>query len=305
MIHYFRFVTYKLPLSKKHTNKLITNGLGYVYITSKNPSLNWTLSTLPINSSESILGRTLSALYKNESDLHLLYNDEPSPDSEVPKNDKLGHTKGALFYGQSRGFWMIHSIPHFPPVKSYDYPHKAMVYGQNILCISLDAVNLNYAGEQMQYNQPNIYKSLIKPELVSKFPNITQLIQKRFVKTPPWHNRREINSLAGESFVSFAKSRQFSKELYSDWVAVELKSNLDVESWLHGPGKIDSDCSKTYTVQNVETISVASAEMKFRSERDHSKWAVSTGNEKWVCIGDINRAVSLLLIYCKITICQR
>ena len=52
-------------------------------------------------------------------------------------------------------------------------------------------------------------------------------------------------------------------------------------------------------VVNIEDLSIKDAEtsVSFKETHDHSKWAVTTdldtGKEQtWICIGDINRAVS-------------
>lgn len=45
---------------------------------------------------------------------------------------------------------------------------------------------------------------------------------------------------------------------------------------------------------NIKSIKVDKPQTKFDSSHDHSKWAISFGesNKHYVCIGDINRAVS-------------
>lgn len=49
-----------------------------------------------------------------------------------------------------------------------------------------------------------------------------------------------------------------------------------------------------YRVYNVRQISIDFLKCKFNNYKDHSKYAVSIDEEKpWVCIGDINRAVSV------------
>lgn len=46
-------------------------------------------------------------------------------------------------------------------------------------------------------------------------------------------------------------------------------------------------------VENVEGVKLLVVDEVFSSHKDHSKWAISENNtEPWVCIGDINRAVS-------------
>ena len=56
-----------------------------------------------------------------------------------------------------------------------------------------------------------------------------------------------------------------------------------------------------YRVLNVQSVFLSSADVHFKSSHDHSKWAVSVDGKKkatWVCVGDINRAVSLILLIC-------
>lgn len=45
------------------------------------------------------------------------------------------------------GFWLIHSVPHFPQTREYIFPKTGTVYGQSFLCVSLDIINLNKVGE--------------------------------------------------------------------------------------------------------------------------------------------------------------
>lgn len=50
------------------------------------------------------------------------------------------------------------------------------------------------------------------------------------------------------------------------------------------------------------SISLQAFDIDFKSSRDHSKWAVAIEgkvNQTWTCIGDINRAVSMDLLYTK------
>lgn len=58
-------------------------------------------------------------------------------------------------------------------------------------------------------------------------------------------------------------------------------------------------------MNNIEKIAFANKNIAFSSHSDHSKWAISVPEEfsiikfydesnHWVCVGDINRAVSIL-----------
>ena len=122
------------------------DGLNYLYITSKTVTKDWTLSTKLMNDSSSSPGNTLSSSVfgENKDNLIVLYNDQPPDGAGL---ESRGHSKGVLVADGSKGFWIIHSIPHFPPNigagAKYNYPNTGRVYGQSILCISLNTDQIN------------------------------------------------------------------------------------------------------------------------------------------------------------------
>lgn len=292
------YVIYKLPKMKAADNILISNGLAYLYMTS-NASKGWILSSKPINSTDSLPGRTMSQLYdscsnQNSSLLWLIYNDEPVNSTS---SFDLGHTKGVVVANMDGGFWLVHSVPKFPYVpctsQMYGYPATGLHYGQSFLCISMAAKSLDIVGEQLLYNEPELYSSQIPSNLKSIYPNLSLAAQKKWIQTAPWFHRANLTSSKGESFWSFAKSRHFGEDLYADLVAPTLKSNLFVESWQNGEGKLPSECQSNFTVENIVAVRCATGKsevVKFHSSKDHSKWTVtSNSTNPWVCIGDINR----------------
>lgn len=73
-----------------------------------------------------------------------------------------------------------------------------------------------------------------------------RIIDHESIDSPPWFMIQSLKTLKEQEFVSFAKTKDFSKELYEDLVAPGLNSSLEVESWLNGPGKLASNCSKHF-----------------------------------------------------------
>lgn len=66
----------------------------------------------------------------------IMYNDEfPNGTKSMTK----GHTKGVVLMTVYGGFWLVHSVPLYPPPPEdgYSYPHSGHRYGQTMLCISL------------------------------------------------------------------------------------------------------------------------------------------------------------------------
>ena len=91
------------------------------------------------------------------------------------------------------------------------------------------------------------------------------------------------------TYVSFAKSTDFGSDLYSNLVAPYYDTDLLVETWQNGRGKLPSNCSEP-TVENVLDMKLSGD--PFKETTDHSKWAISKSSALGlVCIGDINRMV--------------
>lgn len=75
---------------------------------------------------------------------HILYNDEPPTQKPKPKK---GHTKGVVLGNENGGIWVVHSVPHLPNISERYYPLTGIVYGQSVLCVSLNVTNLNKVGK--------------------------------------------------------------------------------------------------------------------------------------------------------------
>lgn len=137
-------------------------------------------------------------------------------------------------------------MPNFPLINTnYIYPRTGAEYGQSFLCISLDTSNLNAVGTQLQYNQPEIYYQNIPNTLKSSLPALADAATNITIQKAPWFHSKTLVTKKGTEFVSFAKSKQFAKELYVDWVAVSLNTSLMVETWPNGAGRLPSNCNRT------------------------------------------------------------
>ncbi|KAJ8976824.1 hypothetical protein NQ317_011820 [Molorchus minor] len=284
------FVGYKIP-EIKHDSKLLNTGVAYVYMTSEDYG-SWKFSNISINSTESIIANTLRGLYSNKKNFtFILYNDQP-PNRKINKNK--GHNKGVVMIDKSNtGFWLVHSVPHFPQIgRAYIYPKTGAKYGQSFLCISMNFINLNKVGIQLQYNEPEIYSKNIDLNLEASLPELVKVAQNVTINNAPWYHVLNLESLNGTLFTSFAKSKNFNKDLYEDLVAPSLGTDLFVETWLNGAGRLPSNCSKQFKVNNIKSVYISSANVSFSSTDDHSKWAVTppSDSKNWICIGDINRA---------------
>ncbi|XP_050460084.1 plancitoxin-1 [Cataglyphis hispanica] len=308
------YVLYKLPKVSQSSNPTIRNGLAYLYMTNKTVDKGWQLSAKKISDKDSIPGNTLAPLYNDSEALKafwILYNDDPP---NRPINGKYGHAKGVVMTNMQQGFWLIHSVPNYPPLPNsgddtrrgqnvqenptpgnrseYDYPSSGENYGQSFLCISMDSDQFDLIGQQLMFNQIIVYKRNIPVTFAVSFPMLTDAANQKRVRKAPFSSKAILRSSSDVKFLSFAKSDKWQKDLYDDFVAPTLRSDLFAETWLNGRGRLPSDCEHT-KVYNVVSISLQKFDIDFKSSRDHSKWAVAIEgkvNQTWTCIGDINRA---------------
>lgn len=71
------------------------------------------------------------------------------------------------------GFWLVHSVPRFPPnfnkMDAYKYPRTGIKFGQSFLCISFKSNQIDYVGTQLKYNEPNIFAKRVPRKLARYF----------------------------------------------------------------------------------------------------------------------------------------
>ncbi|XP_029360040.1 deoxyribonuclease-2-alpha isoform X2 [Echeneis naucrates] len=302
------FYLYKLP--REHHSK--SPEKGEMYLIMEKGSEGWTKGKGTVNDTTGALGRTVGQLYsqRKSTDLaYILYNDQSPPDDFGDRwvdnsGSRGGHTKGVVLLDKNQGFWLVHSTPHFPPVRQaggYYYPSSGAFNGQNFICVTYPLDRFQTIGEQLQINQPNVYDCHVPESLASLVPALAAVCEKR---DPSGHvipraktvsNRSvTLTSKEGTEFISFAKGASFDNDLYHSWVAPTLQSDLLVQFWVRSTGVLPSDCSLGWKVLDITLLNPGQT-FTFKASQDHSKWAVSSKaagkgvGGGWVCVGDINR----------------
>ncbi|XP_070270097.1 deoxyribonuclease-2-alpha [Myotis yumanensis] len=271
------FVVYKLPASNKY--KYLDAGSG-----------GWRDGTGSMDSLKGAVGRSLLPLYRNTSQLaFLLYNDQPPNNYGTQNSSSRGHTKGVLLLDKDEGFWLIHSVPGFPPPAAYNWSLKAHRYGQTLLCVSFPFDQFSTIGRQLRYTYPNVYAHQLEGLFLKKLPDLGEVVQGHHVLDGPWNSSVTLTSKAGATFQSFAKFGKFGDDLYSGWLAEALGSNLQVQFWQHSAGILPSNCSGAQQVLDVTQVAFPGpAGPTFNTSKDHSKWCVAPEGP-WACVGDMNR----------------
>lgn len=174
----------------------------------------------------------------------IMYNDQAPKKYAI---SRFGHAKGIVMTDDNRGFWLVHSVPKYPPTpisgtekprkevensseeddtdkdndeivnssdSKYDYPKTGMTYGQSFLCISFDANQMNIIGLQLMYNQVIPYRYNIPKVLSRKFPSLVNASKRAKIKRPPYNRKSELQSIGGRQFISFAKTDKWQKGIY-------------------------------------------------------------------------------------------
>ncbi|CAJ1060698.1 deoxyribonuclease-2-beta-like [Xyrichtys novacula] len=282
------FIVYKLPLYKIGK---VGSGVDYMYMDSSTEG--WQMSKFTVNISQGALWSTLNQLYmgktyESNSSVYALYNDAP-PNMDYIRG--YGHTKGALLFDRTQGFWLTHSVPHFPsfPEEGYIYPSSGKFFGQTALCVTYQYEQLLRIAQQMAYIYPRFYNCSVPDAFVADLLQLAQICGG--TKPPLFSDKRveHLSSVGGEKFISFVKSERFVDDIYTGWVAQALDADLLVETWQRVGHELPSNCSLPKHAMNIKRIKLPWSD-QFKSSYDHSKWCVSQAYEDQVtCLGDLNR----------------
>jgi len=146
-------------------------------------STNWEKSSKKVHLPESIIGINIEPLFQNNSDAlaHVNYNDQPPHETPMIYN---GHTKGVVITDTTGGYWLQHSVPHFPGNLSIAsaYPPGGLENGQMFFCLSLTVQEIDRIGSVLEYTKPDIYNYNIPAQFGSLLPQLVEVTSKKWNK---------------------------------------------------------------------------------------------------------------------------
>jgi deoxyribonuclease-2 len=152
-----------------------------------------------------------------------------------------GHTKGVLAADAGGGFLLSHTLPKFPDLTgSSPFPLPSTTYGQNFLCLSLDAEGIEAASAGLQHDDPYIYDSAIPEGLPSVLPVTTALVAGSRA-SGTFQGTLTTRLAPQQDFQQFAKSGSTGLDLYEDVVQPALGLDMWVETWRRSPA-MDTYC---------------------------------------------------------------
>eukprot|EP00605_Chrysophyceae_sp_TOSAG23-4_P001382 GSChrysophyteH1.ASY1.ANO1.1502.1 assembled CDS len=260
--------------------------------------------------------RTLNPLYDsavNATYAYILYNDEP-PDLNAASST-YAHAKGILATDGTSGYWLTHSMPHWPnsPLLHSSpgiFPND--YYGQSMRCVTVSIDTANAIANTLRIDYPFVYAGGIPTDLEASLTHMTQLKTKVKINSANITAANTLYSLAGQEYIQFAKSRHWGMDFWDDLVAPYYKTPMYVETWIRGSGgAMSSMCyngtngavekiNEPYDILEVSEITMPGGQ-SWPNEDDHSKWGIAADmepgnnqqfNSEISCVGDMNRMCS-------------
>lgn len=260
------------------------SGTDYVFVTSKDVSA-LSPSSKQVTDADSLLGKQLAGIYSGSVPNYVLYNDQ-TPDGKW--SEEYGHSKGFFAYDGQSGFWVQHSVPHFPNyVKDgYEYGHGQEMYGQHAFCMTMLPDSINDLAGVMKYSNGWIYDHKTDGSL----SNVEDIISGKTVSTGTIV--KDISTKWGTLKLA-GKTVAFNQDMLQQVVAPTLKQSMLYQSWLNTGGKLGPYCpSSGFDVFDIESLHISSSDTH-ETREDHSKWAVSkAASSTWFCGVDNNHVES-------------
>jgi deoxyribonuclease-2 len=280
----------------------VSKGYAYLYADSNSYTTKrfFTNSSHSLGDGQGALDHTLAQIYSNYNNVgYAFYNDEtPSGSTSY----SYGHTKGVMGWDNNGGFWLIHSVPKMaedPSKGSFSYPNNGRMYGQSMICVSLNATNMDSAFFQLTYTNPQLYANSWISGTESIYPNGNQFFNQKVVVKKAGTNIATIVTKNGVSFTHYAKNVKWGKCIFGDLIGPQYSVSTLVESWQDPYEKPYLPPTVTLSVYSSLLIATPNYaqwdSISWKQAIDHSKWSVSIGDNgaaAVTCIGDINKQTS-------------
>ncbi|OMJ75885.1 hypothetical protein SteCoe_24861 [Stentor coeruleus] len=235
----------------------------------------------------------------NKTVSSFIFNDQPPipiPKSRKNRRQKKhkfetfnsAHAKGIIAYDKTSAFYIMHSFPLYPNITSTGIinttiSYSQLIYGQNMICITLTNTQLFNLAGVMSLIQPSVYYKNILIENA----NITNIINNVLPNFGP--SGSYDFTLGGFSLTYIAKNQFAGIQLWDDVVSKYFKQDIEVESW--GRPYILSVCppNNIYHILNIAGLQIQN--IAWIKTQDHSKWGILMAM-KTICYGDMNRMTS-------------
>ncbi|CAL6068038.1 Cell-death-related_nuclease 7 [Hexamita inflata] len=235
-----------------------------------------------INDSQNPAMLTIQQVFANKKFQTLMFNDQDSDDLQT---DTLAHQKGVIAFDPKSmtGFYMLHTTPGWPNRQNETLIYDSISYGQDFLCINIDAKGLDLLGENLYVTRPQIYSNSFNATFLQSFaPYFTKVVAGQY-NGKQNYTVTSFFSRGGQEFDLFFKNKYTQIEIWSELIAMYKNADMKVETWLR-----DSNAApycKTNTVEMVAQVKFGSK--MWKETQDHSKWGINA-EATFVCFADLN-----------------
>jgi deoxyribonuclease-2 len=261
------------------------SGTQYVYATSADTS-----SLKPgkgkVTDADSLLGRQMEGVYSGHDANYVMYNDQ-TPDGQYSL--KYGHSKGFFAYNATNGYWVQHSIPHFPNYQSkgYLYGSGQEKYGQHAFCMTMSPDAINEIADVMRYSNGWVYDHKTDGSL----PYVEDIVNGKKISSTGTI-MKDVQAAWGVVKL-FGKTENFDSGMVPELIAPEVKQTMLVQSWLNGGGPLGPYCpASKFDVFDIRKVALGAGDTH-ETRYDHSKWAVAKSPDShWFCGVDNNHVRS-------------
>ena len=184
------------------------------------------------NTLDSIYGGYKSSSSYNSTSSSYAYgmwNDQP--DNQHSADQIYAHSKGIFQTDDRQGFYLIHSMPSFPAPRKDGYQRLPdQTYGQSFLCLTVNINQIDMLGQDLKTMHVFPFDFDIPKGLAGKMPNMVDAMNRVEDKVNQTR-KTSFKTVKGRSFRHFSKGRHWGKDLYEDFVAKELSSDLGSNTW--------------------------------------------------------------------------
>jgi len=94
---------------------------------------------------------------------------------------------GDVCFDKTSGFWLVHSVPNFPPNASdgYSYPDSGTVFGQTFLCVTYEYSELNAIGRILRpcYSWSTLMADVMVADVIPSLVVHPVVISRKLSKT--------------------------------------------------------------------------------------------------------------------------
>ncbi|KAH9490844.1 hypothetical protein Btru_033538 [Bulinus truncatus] len=165
------YIVYKLPMNSNSHNSNERSGKAYYYMDENDKSFQ--LQTHAIDDMNTPMANTLKPIYANPNTKYIMYNDH------MTSSQTYGHLKGVVAKFIQTGFFLLHSVPNYPPPRAntYSWPSNGYTNGQILLCISFKSNQYDSIVTHIKKSRPYIYDSNPKQSMTnSRIPSLRDML---------------------------------------------------------------------------------------------------------------------------------